>query len=141
MWFVLVSLCLCLFSVLANCFPLSCGWGKLYPFFDFTFFSYEFFFFFFWRTTYCCSEHIFLLGSLSSLLLYRISPLPCGWHVEKVYSLLTIKILVCYFNLLQMLFTLEMDDGSSRRDHFMRSGFASGRSLGNRGKYLSLVFC
>ncbi|XP_032328265.1 probable ATP-dependent RNA helicase DDX4 isoform X3 [Camelus ferus] len=26
----------------------------------------------------------------------------------------------------------EMDDGSSRRDHFMRSGFASGRSLGNR---------
>ncbi|XP_046312300.1 probable ATP-dependent RNA helicase DDX4 isoform X3 [Marmota monax] len=26
----------------------------------------------------------------------------------------------------------EMDDGPSRRDHFMRSGFASGRSLGNR---------
>ncbi|XP_043752268.1 probable ATP-dependent RNA helicase DDX4 isoform X4 [Cervus elaphus] len=26
----------------------------------------------------------------------------------------------------------EMGDGSSRRDHFMRSGFASGRSLGNR---------
>ncbi|XP_011369355.1 probable ATP-dependent RNA helicase DDX4 isoform X3 [Pteropus vampyrus] len=26
----------------------------------------------------------------------------------------------------------EIDDGSSRRDHFMRSGFASGRSLGNR---------
>uniref|UniRef100_A0A8D1G1A0 RNA helicase n=1 Tax=Sus scrofa TaxID=9823 RepID=A0A8D1G1A0_PIG len=51
---------------------------------------------------------------------------------KDVYSLLTIKILVCYFNLLQMLFTLEMDDGSSRRDHFMRSGFASGRSLGNR---------
>ncbi|XP_042842851.1 probable ATP-dependent RNA helicase DDX4 isoform X4 [Panthera tigris] len=27
----------------------------------------------------------------------------------------------------------EMDDGPSGRDHFMRSGFASGRSLGNRG--------
>ena len=27
----------------------------------------------------------------------------------------------------------EMGDGSSRRDHFMRSGFASRRSLGNRG--------
>ncbi|XP_073761582.1 probable ATP-dependent RNA helicase DDX4 isoform X9 [Callorhinus ursinus] len=27
----------------------------------------------------------------------------------------------------------EMDDGPSRRDHFMRSGFASGRSMGNRG--------
>ncbi|XP_004416367.1 PREDICTED: probable ATP-dependent RNA helicase DDX4 isoform X5 [Odobenus rosmarus divergens] len=26
----------------------------------------------------------------------------------------------------------EMDDGPSRRDHFMRSGFASGRSMGNR---------
>ncbi|XP_025780753.1 probable ATP-dependent RNA helicase DDX4 isoform X3 [Puma concolor] len=26
----------------------------------------------------------------------------------------------------------EMDDGPSRRDHFMRSGFASGKSLGNR---------
>nr|KAF6366070.1 DEAD-box helicase 4 [Pipistrellus kuhlii] len=26
----------------------------------------------------------------------------------------------------------EIDDGPSRRDHFMRSGFASGRSLGNR---------
>ncbi|XP_043315839.1 probable ATP-dependent RNA helicase DDX4 isoform X3 [Cervus canadensis] len=26
----------------------------------------------------------------------------------------------------------EMGDGSSQRDHFMRSGFASGRSLGNR---------
>ncbi|XP_073658226.1 probable ATP-dependent RNA helicase DDX4 [Tursiops truncatus] len=26
----------------------------------------------------------------------------------------------------------EMDDGSSRRDHFMRSRFAAGRSLGNR---------
>ncbi|XP_058536173.1 probable ATP-dependent RNA helicase DDX4 isoform X2 [Ochotona princeps] len=26
----------------------------------------------------------------------------------------------------------DMDDGSSRRDHFMRSGFGSGRSLGNR---------
>ncbi|XP_016055307.1 PREDICTED: probable ATP-dependent RNA helicase DDX4 isoform X1 [Miniopterus natalensis] len=26
----------------------------------------------------------------------------------------------------------EMDDGPSRRDHFLRSGFASGRSLGNR---------
>ncbi|XP_047412069.1 probable ATP-dependent RNA helicase DDX4 isoform X3 [Sciurus carolinensis] len=26
----------------------------------------------------------------------------------------------------------EMDDGPTRRDHFMRSGFASGRSLGNR---------
>ncbi|XP_003782804.1 probable ATP-dependent RNA helicase DDX4 isoform X3 [Otolemur garnettii] len=26
----------------------------------------------------------------------------------------------------------EMDDGPSRRDHFMRSGFGSGRSLGNR---------
>ena len=38
-----------------------------------------------------------------------------------------------------MLLTLEMGDGSSRRDHFMRSGFASGRSLGNRGKYLSLI--
>ncbi|XP_063114231.1 probable ATP-dependent RNA helicase DDX4 isoform X2 [Cavia porcellus] len=27
----------------------------------------------------------------------------------------------------------EMDDGSSQQDHFMRSHFASGRSLGNRG--------
>ncbi|XP_077629138.1 putative ATP-dependent RNA helicase DDX4 isoform X6 [Crocuta crocuta] len=27
----------------------------------------------------------------------------------------------------------ETDDGPTRRDHFMRSGFASGRSLGNRG--------
>ncbi|XP_045856121.1 probable ATP-dependent RNA helicase DDX4 isoform X3 [Meles meles] len=26
----------------------------------------------------------------------------------------------------------EMDDGPSQRDHFMRSGFASGRSMGNR---------
>ncbi|XP_069913007.1 probable ATP-dependent RNA helicase DDX4 isoform X6 [Oryctolagus cuniculus] len=28
--------------------------------------------------------------------------------------------------------TTDMDDGPSRRDHFMRSGFGSGRSLGNR---------
>uniref|UniRef100_A0A2I2Y624 RNA helicase n=1 Tax=Gorilla gorilla gorilla TaxID=9595 RepID=A0A2I2Y624_GORGO len=27
----------------------------------------------------------------------------------------------------------EMDDGPSRRDHFMKSGFASGRNFGNRG--------
>ncbi|KAI2537512.1 DEAD-box helicase 4, partial [Homo sapiens] len=26
----------------------------------------------------------------------------------------------------------EMDDGPSRRDHFMKSGFASGRNFGNR---------
>lgn len=51
-------------------------------------------------------------------------------HTTKILAILTPFI---------MLFALEMDDGPSRRDHFMRSGFASGRSLGNRGKGLCLT--
>lgn len=44
-----------------------------------------------------------------------------------------------YLTCFEMLFALEMEDGPSGRDHFMRSGFPSGRNLGNRGKcHLSL---